>query len=503
MVSDLHMSGKLDTIMDISPTTMESDNSVKLPEEKMMICTNNCEDSAFVDDATEVPEEKLMMTCANNSEDHTFHTEVSPTGHDSIMANKRNDVDVEVNIIDNVDSDKERVVETGPQDMTESSSSFGCSEDSWNGSAAVSSDMEVESQIQDNNTSLLGFDGCDLFRTRKKKLTDHWRKFIRPLMWRCKWVEMQIRELHSQACKYDRELTECEKRKQSQFEKCATEELGMRSAPFISQNRSVKLMKRKKRKRVEDTVDIASYTSCHNLFSYYENERPITFSAYMGDDHDNTDVAPAQNNPFGNDGFDINVEWSKDRNGIENVLRTIEEVRLHIHQLRARMDKVDKEHGGKFTSNSSFGLGDQSARCAPSSVLLHVNSEKNPSGSVLTTSQQTSEKKLAMPESAVLSCGGTTSEQTQTGGKGVKMELDNTEEVGDQHNAESQLATKGKAGNVQHFPDPCNSAGKMPVNQEQPSVKIRSIAKLIIPNNKRKRGRRKARSGRWNRRSSS
>lgn len=113
MVFDLYMSGKLDIIMDIFLIIMESDNFVKLFEEKMMICINNCEDSVFVDDVIEVFEEKLMMICVNNSEDYIFYMEVLFIGYDSIMVNKRNDVDVEVNIIDNVDLDKERVVETG------------------------------------------------------------------------------------------------------------------------------------------------------------------------------------------------------------------------------------------------------------------------------------------------------------------------------------------------------------------------------------------------------
>ena len=109
---------------------------------------------------------------------------------------------------------------------------------------------------------------CD-YMIRKKKVTARWRKFVRPVMWRCKWVELQLRELQSQVSKYDRELAECDRKKHCELDRDPTEDLGIKSVPFISRNRSVKLMKRKKRKRVEETVDLASYTSSHSLFSYY------------------------------------------------------------------------------------------------------------------------------------------------------------------------------------------------------------------------------------------
>lgn len=104
---------------------------------------------------------------------------------------------------------------------------------------------------------------------RKKKLTVHWRKFIRPLMWRCKWLELQIKELQSQTLKYDAELAECDKLKQFEFGSYTTEGFDAKSIPFSSQIQRNKFMKRKKRKRVEDTTDIALYTSNHQLFSYY------------------------------------------------------------------------------------------------------------------------------------------------------------------------------------------------------------------------------------------
>ena len=123
---------------------------------------------------------------------------------------------------------------------------------------------------------------CD-YMIRKKKLSARWRKFVRPVMWRCKWVELQLRELQSQVSKYDRELAECNRKKQCELDRDPTEDLGIKLVPFVSQNQSVKLMKRKKRKRVEETIDVASYTSSHSLLSYYGvNSFNFTLSLVFG-----------------------------------------------------------------------------------------------------------------------------------------------------------------------------------------------------------------------------
>ena len=70
-----------------------------------------------------------------------------------------------------------------------------------------------------------------------------------------------MKELELQALQYDKELAEYDKE---------------------SQNRMNKLMKRQKRKRVEETVDTKSYMSQHNFFSYYGNLFCLCFLFLFG-----------------------------------------------------------------------------------------------------------------------------------------------------------------------------------------------------------------------------
>ena len=69
--------------------------------------------------------------------------------------------------------------------------------------------------------------------------------------------------------KYDRELAEHAQRKQFDFSTFLEGGFDMKSLPFSSCTQRKKVMKRKKRKRVEDMTDIKSYMLQHNLFSYY------------------------------------------------------------------------------------------------------------------------------------------------------------------------------------------------------------------------------------------
>lgn len=103
---------------------------------------------------------------------------------------------------------------------------------------------------------------------RKKKLTNHWRNYIRPIMWRCKWMELRMKELDSQVSKYSRELESCDQGKPLEYDQFASGQFFSKSFSFSSRFPRRKAMKRRKRKRVEDTNDVASYMTQHNLFSY-------------------------------------------------------------------------------------------------------------------------------------------------------------------------------------------------------------------------------------------
>lgn len=82
-------------------------------------------------------------------------------------------------------------------------------------------------------------------------------------------MELRIKEIESQELNYSRALAAYDQRKHSAFDQFILEESGSKSLPFSCQCLRIKATKRRKRKRIEETTDIASYISRHNAFSYF------------------------------------------------------------------------------------------------------------------------------------------------------------------------------------------------------------------------------------------
>ncbi|XP_021283184.1 uncharacterized protein LOC110415788 isoform X2 [Herrania umbratica] len=220
----------------------------------------------------------------------------------------------------------------------------------------------------------------------KRRLTDHWRRFIHPLMWRCKWLEVKLHDFKSQALKYDRELAKYSQSEQFEFGNVTSQGFDAELQAFPSKIQKKEVMKRKKRKRVEDTADVASYMSDHNIFSYYDNK---TINGY--DDGGGWPIFKSRDGD----------KWS------EQILRNIEVLRSRIQKLKTRMGKLMTESPQKFSSINML------SSAVPCDVVNNSGNQLYPdkgdgNSSHCTTSQHESECDMRdnfMPGSAVSSHG--------------------------------------------------------------------------------------------------
>ncbi|CAM8935496.1 hypothetical protein QQ045_013080 [Rhodiola kirilowii] len=237
-------------------------------------------------------------------------------------------------------------------DPSGSSSSFG---DMFSGadSALALSDDEINSEFRGNSQPSWVYPGYEeAFRMRKKKVTSHWRNFIRPVMWRCKWAELQMKKFQSQASMYSKILAEYDQGRQSQLENFPAESLCSRSLPFPHQMKHKKIMRRHIRKRVEDTTDIASYMLHHNLFAYCENKGTPIDNAYLVNGHANP-VRNGSINLVGNDDMPL---FGDEETSFERILAKIDSMQSRVHNLTTRVDKVISENPGKFSSLNQLSL---------------------------------------------------------------------------------------------------------------------------------------------------
>lgn len=88
------------------------------------------------------------------------------------------------------------------------------------------------------------------------------------MLWRCKWLELRIKELDAQALIYDRELAVYNQEKQLQAALTSTDNCAARGVSLTHRSH-IKAMTRRKRKKHEETCNIPLYMAQHPIFSYY------------------------------------------------------------------------------------------------------------------------------------------------------------------------------------------------------------------------------------------
>ncbi|XP_004505155.1 uncharacterized protein [Cicer arietinum] len=295
-------------------------------------------------------------------------------------------------------------------DATEYSSSFAdTSSDAENSSRL--SDVEVESKLLGKNGLPCPFDAFGIgpeFRTRKRKVTDHWRNYIRPLMWRCKWTEIRLKQIESQALKYRKELAKYDKGKHTAPDCLTLEEFGSKSLPFSSHQYRHKAKMRRKRKKVENTTDIASYTSHHHLFSYLENKKSDPDGS-LDDDLENQE-ADDDDDKFGVGDDPPNLVVTPADVTYDLLLWKIDHLHSRVRKLKSGVDAVMSKNASKFSSPEKFCLvrrGDAQTSSAQSPTNSAENEYTASVGAMYNPTQHEAEFDFGdfLPDSAVSSFG--------------------------------------------------------------------------------------------------
>ncbi|KAL0411557.1 UNVERIFIED_CONTAM: hypothetical protein Slati_3745400 [Sesamum latifolium] len=330
------------------------------------------------------------------------------------IAEVHRDTDVEVDITECTKPGGIDLVEAECLDTTESSSSFDDCDYGVDNVDTLAGSEALSDFHGDAAASALDFDGfSEMFRMRKQKRTTHWRSFIQPLMWRCKWVELQIKKFEAQAQEYDRKLDQYSRRNQTQLEKHPLEGLGVKSLPHCQNDATTEVLRRKKRRRAEATKDVTAYMSHHNLFSYYENRKHFTEGAFMDNELKNPAKGTQKvntNDEFLGEDEMLCVETESDDN-LQHIFQKIEFLQSQVGKLKSRVDKViisEKAETFPLTENSSLPFLDNAMIDSPLNTATPPNDgDRMPVGTYL-AAQLMSEFNmgdLLVPESMLTSHG--------------------------------------------------------------------------------------------------
>ncbi|KAI3743764.1 hypothetical protein L1987_56830 [Smallanthus sonchifolius] len=397
-------------------------------------------------------------------------------------------------------------------DATASSSSFGDTfSDVGVGACEYGSDNEVMSDFRG-----------DLFPVRKKRVTSHWRKFVQPIMWRCKWVELQLRKFQSMAVMYDKEIEKHNQTKRLKYKNFELEGGCAKSMPFFHDSQREKPMKRKIRKRQEEDPEM--YMSQHNLFSYFATCRSPPHGPTMDDDQTNLGPSSPKNagNEFRVPDELLSLEF-RDDYSLEQILWKIEVSQSQVSEMKNKLNTIMTENSGRILSTEDliFHESNNALTCpvkepdyptnmeGPSVVatfasqLIKLNTGDNlvkpddlikgENAAFEGSHLQDENKPMEQPpvSSRKRSTDGILiynrrAKKPQTDSGAVKI-----------HPVENLLVPEEEKSNTAPV-----SASEDSSQNEHPPPKIRSVSKLSTPNNKKKRAARtrcKSGSSLWTR----
>ncbi|CAN8254815.1 unnamed protein product [Cochlearia groenlandica] len=230
-----------------------------------------------------------------------------------------------------------------------SSSSFGdsmCAHDDDDDGEEAQSMLNKDYPLSDI------YDFSDSSKKKKKKLRDEWKRFSKPLMWRCKWLELKVKEIESRAKMYEKEVQSYYETKQLDFEISKSLDFEGKSIPFRhDQTQRMSLYKRGIRKHVEETTrtDLAAYMSNHNLFSYAEPK------------------AMSKEDDFLVSKFDCSDEF------LAKLLCEIDEAQGRARALKKRVDQV--MINSETAQHTSSSMPRNVARCPEDSTVVQNSKE--------------------------------------------------------------------------------------------------------------------------------
>ncbi|XP_020882436.1 uncharacterized protein LOC9313792 isoform X2 [Arabidopsis lyrata subsp. lyrata] len=253
---------------------------------------------------------------------------------DDVNGDRFQEEDVEVDIMKCVNQIDDEFQEDLCQ-ASSSSSSFGDSMSARDGDDFGFGDEAQSMLSQDYPLPGTCDDGTEFLGLTKKKTNDRWRRLTKPLMWRCKWIELKVKEIQSQARAYEKEVKDYYLTKQFDLEKSKLEGFDGKSIPFREKTQRMNVFKRRRRKRVEETTDVAAYMSNHNLFSYADKRVPVNVKAqYL----DSGRKATGKQDGIEDDSLISELDCSDDV--LAKLLCEIDEAQGKARRLRKRVDQL-------------------------------------------------------------------------------------------------------------------------------------------------------------------
>jgi hypothetical protein len=104
-------------------------------------------------------------------------------------------------------------------------------------------------------------------RRKKRALNVEWKAYRQGIEWRCRWLALRVKELQAESSKYNRILA-LRKEQKEQYLDQQQDGSAVRST-IIGYTHKNRILRRRRRRKAEEDVDLKCYMSKHPVFSRY------------------------------------------------------------------------------------------------------------------------------------------------------------------------------------------------------------------------------------------
>lgn len=239
-----------------------------------------------------------------------------------------------------------------PEQATESSSSFG-ETDIDDDYKETCGSGQSKPQLCNGNLAAPVMEDCD--HVSAKRVSDDWKSCRRGIEWRCRWLELQIKEFQSRASCYDQKLEEIQATKLGKDHAHFIKAPAARAASLICHYQGQRILHRKP-KKVRDVENLSTYMSQHPLFSLYEHRNRVEVDGRPVDDDFHCTPATGELKSSISDESDFNGQLGQagatSENSVELMLWKIENLQSRITKMKNRLNKLAYGKPGKIFTKS-------------------------------------------------------------------------------------------------------------------------------------------------------
>ncbi|KAI5078434.1 hypothetical protein GOP47_0006105 [Adiantum capillus-veneris] len=272
-------------------------------------------------------------------EGHRFFVDKTISPNSQLFVEKNLTETMTVDILELSPGDLARL--ESDKQATDCSSSFGDTQVSLTDDELDGQSCEVESDLRNGNGAMVLSDdipSSNSMPRKKKAVNQEWKSYRQGIEWRCRWLELRVKELQPLAKRYNEMLATAKSTMKQELEK--EESISARTSAIYNGYQHRALLRLQRRKE-EENADSKMHMSKHPVFSRYEKKQQRSQEELANEENNKDDSYQILDFDDFHPDFDYGFgdDFLVEEDSIEQYLWHIEALQMHICRLKNQLTR--------------------------------------------------------------------------------------------------------------------------------------------------------------------